>query len=129
MTDAVAEIARYIDDERRTLEQNVSELSARATAALDWREQVRQHPALMVAAALGGGVVLAQLGGRPRHRTESSWNDEGGVADQQEHSTPSASPLAPIFSALFAAGTGALVTVLVEALSVPLETAQSAAPR
>jgi len=126
MTDAIADIARHIDEERRNLEKNVSELTARATAAVDWREHVRRHPGLMVAAAVGGGVLLAQLGGRTRHRTESSWSDGADVADPERSG---ASPLDPIIGAIFAAATSALATVLVEALSVPLETAPSASPR
>ena len=112
MTDAMADIARHIEDERRNLERNVSELTARATAAVDWREHVRRHPGWMVAAALGGGVVLGQLGGADPQRSDAG-----------------ARPLDPIIGALFAAATSVLATVLVDVLSVPLETAPTAPPR
>jgi hypothetical protein len=128
MTDAMADLARHIEDERRNLERNVSELTARATAAVDWREHVRRHPGWMVAAALGGGVVLGQLGSRTRHRTESSWSDHAALADP-ERSDAGARPLDPIIGALFAAATSVLATVLVDVLSVPLETAPTAPPR
>lgn len=128
MTDAIADIARYIDDERRTLEQDVSELAARATAAIDWRSQVRRHPGLMVAAALGGGLLLAQLGGRTRH-ADSSWSDRADVTDRQDRSDGGPGPLDPIIGAVFAAAASALATVLVETLSVPSGTAARAVPR
>lgn len=127
MTNALADIARHIDDERRNLEKNVSELTARATAAVDWREQVRRHPGLMVAAAAGGGVLLAQLGGRTRHRTESPWG--GTELADLERSDNGPNPFNPIIGAMFAAATSALAAVAMEALSVPLETAASAPPR
>jgi hypothetical protein len=125
MTDTLADIARHIDEERRNLERNVSELSARATAAMDWREQVRRHPGLMVAAALGGGMLLAQLGGRTRYRTEPAWNDHSGGADLPERPDAGPSPFDPIIGAVFAAATSALAKVLLDALSGPLETAPS----
>ncbi len=107
MAEAAADIARCIDDERRNLEQNLSELRARATAAVDWREHVRQRPALMVAAALGGGVVLAQLGGRRRRQA-------GAARDPQ--ATVSGGPLESILGALFTTAAAALVTLLSDAV-------------
>ncbi len=64
---SVAELSRQMDDERRDLSRNLSELKNRAESALDWRDQVQRHPALVTAAALGAGMLLAQLGSsRPR---------------------------------------------------------------
>jgi hypothetical protein len=63
---SVAELSRQVDDERRDLSRNLSELKTRAESALDWREQVQRHPALVAGAALGAGMLLAQLGGARR---------------------------------------------------------------
>jgi hypothetical protein len=69
---SVAELSRQMDRERRDLSRNLTELKTRAESALDWRDQVQKHPALVSAAALGAGMLLAQLGGsgrsRPRRR-------------------------------------------------------------
>lgn len=64
---SVAELKDQMEDERRDLSRNLTELKTRAESALDWRDQVKKHPALMAGAALGAGVLLAQLHrGRPR---------------------------------------------------------------
>jgi hypothetical protein len=64
---SVAELTRQMDDERRDLSRNLSELKTRAESAFDWRDQVQKHPALFTAAALAAGMLLAQVGrGRPR---------------------------------------------------------------
>lgn len=107
MADAPVDIARSIEAERRNLQQNVSELTARAAATVDWREHVRQRPALMVAAALGGGVVLAQIGGRGRRHGPSVWAAQAAGAR---------GPLESIVGALFATATAALVTMLSDAI-------------
>jgi hypothetical protein len=57
-----------MDDERRDLSRNLSELKTRAESALDWRDQVQKHPALVTAAALATGMLLAQMG-RSRRRS------------------------------------------------------------
>ena len=66
---SVAELSRQVNDERRDLSRNLTELKTRAESALDWREQVQKHPALVAAAALGAGMVLAQLGGGGRRHS------------------------------------------------------------
>ncbi len=68
---SVAELSRQVDQERRELGRNLSELKDRAESALDWREQVQKHPALAAAAALGTGMLLAQLGNGSRGRGSS----------------------------------------------------------
>jgi len=78
---SVAELSRQVDDERRDLSRNLSELKTRAESALDWREQVQKHPALVAGAALGAGMLLAQLGGgrrrsAPRHAAVMSTGQE-----------------------------------------------------
>ena len=66
---SVAELTRQMDNERRDLSRNLSELKDRAESALDWRDQVQKHPALVTAAALGAGMLLAQMGGRRRRHS------------------------------------------------------------
>jgi len=63
---SVAELSRQVNDERRDLSRNLTELKTRAESALDWRDQVQKHPALVAAAALGAGMLLSQLGGGSR---------------------------------------------------------------
>jgi hypothetical protein len=64
---SVAELSRQVEEEKVDLGRNLAELKDRADAALDWREQVRRHPALVAAGALGAGMLLAQMGrGRSR---------------------------------------------------------------
>jgi len=63
---SVADLREQVDDERRDLSRNLTELKTRAESALDWRDQVQRHPALVAAAALGAGMLLAQLGGGRR---------------------------------------------------------------
>jgi hypothetical protein len=66
---SVAELNRQVEEERVDLGRNLAELKERAETALDWREQVRRHPALVAAGALGAGMLLAQMGpGRSRRR-------------------------------------------------------------
>ena len=67
---SVAELNRQVEEERIDLGRNLAELKERAETALDWREQVRRHPALVAAGALGAGMLLAQMGpARRRRRT------------------------------------------------------------
>jgi len=68
---SVAELSRQVNDERRDLSRNLTELKTRAESALDWREQVQKHPALVAAAALGAGMLLAQLGGGGRRHSSA----------------------------------------------------------
>lgn len=80
---SVAELTRQKDDERRDLSRNLSELKTRAESALDWRDQVQKHPALVVAAALGAGMLLAQLGGG-RRRDAVVHQGPGGAAREPD---------------------------------------------
>jgi len=76
---SVAELNRQMVDERRDLSRNLSELKTRAESALDWREQVQKHPALVAAATLGAGMLLAQLG-RGRRRVAEGNHGQGVAA-------------------------------------------------
>ena len=76
---SIAELNRQVEDEKVDLGRNLAELKERAESALDWREQVQRHPALVAGAALGAGMLLAQLGrGRRRHASPGRSVMSGG---------------------------------------------------
>lgn len=68
---SIADLNQQVEKERVDLGRNLAELKERAESALDWREQVQRHPALVAGAALGAGMLLAQLG-RGRRRQVSA---------------------------------------------------------
>ncbi len=61
MGKTAAEVQREIEELRRDTDQVLVELELRARNALDWRSQVRRHPAIAAGAgiALVGGLALA----------------------------------------------------------------------
>jgi hypothetical protein len=59
------EIENQIEDKREDLKSNLQELETRVKTATDWRHYFAEHTGTMIAAAFGGGVLLAaMLGGR-----------------------------------------------------------------
>jgi hypothetical protein len=59
------EIENQIEGKREDLKSNLQELETRVKTATDWRHYFAEHTGTMIAAAFGGGVVLAaMLGGR-----------------------------------------------------------------
>ena len=77
------EIEEQISRTREDLRDNLYELEDRVRGALDWRRQFEERPLTMLAAALGGGMLLAALlpgGGNGRRRTayaEASTRSKG----------------------------------------------------
>ena len=77
------EIEEQISRTREDLRDNLNELEDRVRGALDWRRQFEERPLTMLAAALGGGMLLAALlpgggnGRRPRAYAEASTRSEG----------------------------------------------------
>ena len=60
-------IEAHIAEKRAQLGRDLSEIERRVRKAADWREQVRQHPDVVLGAAFGLGMILGMLpGGRPR---------------------------------------------------------------
>jgi hypothetical protein len=55
------QIERHIRHQRSELEDNISELEEKVKSAFDWRTQFEERPALMLAAAFVGGVLLSAL--------------------------------------------------------------------
>lgn len=68
MAKTTADIAREIDRERLALTNNVAELQGWARDAVDWRERVRRHPALVCGTVFAGAFAIAQWVGRPSRR-------------------------------------------------------------
>ena len=77
------EIEEQISRTREDLRDNLNELEDRVRGALDWRRQFEERPLTMLAAALGGGMLLAALlpgggnGRRPRAYAEASTRSKG----------------------------------------------------
>jgi hypothetical protein len=55
------QIANHIDNTREDLKANVEELENKVKAVTDWRQQFQKRPGTMIAAAIGGGVILAAV--------------------------------------------------------------------
>ena len=59
------QIENQIEDKREDLKSNLEELQTRVKTATDWRHYFAEHTGTMIAAAFGGGVLLATMvGGR-----------------------------------------------------------------
>jgi hypothetical protein len=59
------QIENQIESTREDLKSNLQELETRVKTAADWRHYFVEHPGAMMAAAFGGGVLLASMvGGR-----------------------------------------------------------------
>ncbi len=61
------QIENQIENKREDLKSNLQELETRVKTATDWRHYFAEHTGTMIAAAFGGGVLLAtMLGGRSK---------------------------------------------------------------
>jgi hypothetical protein len=59
------QIENQIENKREDLKSNLEELQTRVKTATDWRHYFAEHTGTMIAAAFGGGVLLAAMvGGR-----------------------------------------------------------------
>ena len=59
------QIETQIENKREDLKSNLQELETRVKTATDWRHYFAEHTGTMIAAAFGGGVLLATMvGGR-----------------------------------------------------------------
>lgn len=66
------QIENQIENKREDLKSNLQELETRVKTATDWRHYFAEHTGTMIAAAFGGGVLLAtMLGGRSNRATLS----------------------------------------------------------
>lgn len=72
MAQTPEQIESYIDRKRRDLRSNFEELEDRVKAVTDWRQLVRNNPGPMLAAALGGGLLVSSILGRRRTRRQGA---------------------------------------------------------
>ena len=66
------QIENQIENKREDLKSNLQELETRVKTATDWRHYFAEHTGTMVAAAFGGGVLLATMVGGRSHRASPS---------------------------------------------------------
>jgi hypothetical protein len=65
MGERTDQIENQIENKREDLKSNLQELQTRVKTATDWRHYFTEHTGTMIAAAFGGGVLLAAMvGGR-----------------------------------------------------------------
>lgn len=64
MGQTLPQIEAHIDKTRRRLGGHLEELERKVESATDWREYVRARPAVVLGAALAGGVLVGSLGNR-----------------------------------------------------------------
>lgn len=71
------QIENQIENKREDLKSNLQELETRVKTATDWRHYFAEHTGTMIAAAFGGGVLLAtMLGGRNRASSSQAGSSE-----------------------------------------------------
>jgi hypothetical protein len=83
MGQATDQIENQIENTREDLKSNLQELETRVKTAADWRHYFAEHPGAMIAAAFGGGVLLASIVGGRSNRASLS-----RAADSTQASSP-----------------------------------------
>ncbi|MGQ0765547.1 MAG: hypothetical protein ACT4OZ_07775 [Gemmatimonadota bacterium] len=78
------ELKEVIAREKAHLGDTFDELEARAKALVDWRAQFEAHPTVMLAAAFGGGLVLAGLLGDGRNRAIEDDDEDPGEDEEDD---------------------------------------------
>jgi hypothetical protein len=66
------EILEHIETQRNQLGENLNELETRVRRTTDWRTHFNNNPMLMLAGALGGGILLGAMVSGSRSRSSSS---------------------------------------------------------
>jgi hypothetical protein len=66
------QIETQIENKREDLKTNLAELQTRVKTATDWRHYFAEHTGTMIAAAFGGGVLLATMVAGRSNRTSLS---------------------------------------------------------
>ena len=59
MSETTADIQAHIRETREDLKANMDELGQKVKSATDWRQHYDKSPGLFLAAALGGGLLVA----------------------------------------------------------------------
>jgi len=79
MGETTDQIENYIEHKREDLGSNILELEQKVKGVTDWRQQFQRNPTALMAAAFGGGLLLAFLtNGRKR-----DWRREAYYAPRQ----------------------------------------------
>ena len=73
------QIENQIETKREDLKSNLEELQTRVKTATDWRHYFAEHTGTMIAAAFGGGVLLATMVGGRSNRV--SLSQAGGSSE------------------------------------------------
>ena len=73
------QIENQIENKREDLKSNLQELETRVKTATDWRHYFAEHTGTMIAAAFGGGVLLAAMVGGRSNR--ASLSQPGGSSE------------------------------------------------
>jgi hypothetical protein len=86
MGDRKTELKRKIAVEREELSGNIAELEGKAKDLVDWRAQFAAHPLPMLAAAFGGGLLLATAlsGNGSNGSAADEYDDEDEYDDDEE---------------------------------------------
>ena len=79
------QIENQIESKREDLKSNLQELGTRVKTATDWRHYFAEHTGTMIAAAFGGGVLLATMLGGRSNRNRASLIQAG---DSSESARP-----------------------------------------
>jgi hypothetical protein len=95
MGETTNQIEWGIAQKRSELSDNLIELKQRAKAAVDWRSQVEERPGTLLAAAFGGGVVLAALFSALRGPAKVYAERPSGSAGEYDRTTSKASAQSP----------------------------------
>ena len=95
MTSTTIELERQLTVEKDQLRASLSSLGARASEAVNWRQQLRQHPVELLGAAVVVGALLGALTGANRSRRGSGSTDEEPREHHQYRDTPENSRRAP----------------------------------
>jgi hypothetical protein len=61
MGETASQIENHIEETREDLGSNLHELEERVKLATDWRRYFRSNPAIFLALAFGGGLLLAKI--------------------------------------------------------------------
>ena len=79
MGERTDQIETQIENKREDLKSNLQELETRVKTATDWRHYFAEHTGTMIAAAFGGGVLLATMVGGRSNR--ASLSQPGGSSE------------------------------------------------
>ena len=96
MDEKTDQILDHIENQRNQLGANLNELETRVRRTTDWRTHFNNNPMLMLAGALGGGILLGAMvsGSRSRSTSSSSYTSSrhlssagstGTATSQQRH--------------------------------------------